>query len=311
MLKMPVGLYEKALPPELCWEERLATAGRAGYDYVEISIDESDERLSRLDWTASERAALRNAIANTGVRISTMCLSAHRKYPLGSHDPKIRRQGQEVLHKSIELGVDIGLRVVQVMAYDVFYEPSDEETRANFMEGLELGTWLAGQAGMMLGLENLDTPFVENASQGLAVIEEINSPWLRLYLDMGNLAAAGYNPADELRLTKDNLLGIHVKDAMPKVIRGIPFGEGIVPFREAFRALADIGFWGMLGVEMWGNMHPDQEPVEGAAAARRFVDEMVAEAWAAKGQDDALDVGERVTAVMPNTAGISSFVETE
>ena len=165
------------------------------------------------------------------------------------------------------------------MAYDVFYEPSDEETRANFMEGLELGTWLGGQAGMMLGLENLDTPFVENASQGLAVIEEINSPWLRLYLDMGNLAAAGYNPADELRLTKDNLLGIHVKDAMPKVIRGIPFGEGIVPFRETFRALADIGFWGMLGVEMWGNMHPDQEPVEGAAAARRFVDELLSGAY--------------------------------
>ena len=61
-----------------------------------------------------------------------MCLSAHRKYPLGSRDPEIRRQGQEILYKAIEFAVDIGLRVVQVMAYDVFYEPSDEETRANF-----------------------------------------------------------------------------------------------------------------------------------------------------------------------------------
>lgn len=281
MFKMPVGLYEKALPAELSWEERLAGAGQAGYDYVEISIDESDERLSRLDWTASERAALRRAIADTGVRISTMCLSAHRKYALGSKDPEIRRQGQEILYKAIEFGVDIGLRVVQVMAYDVFYETSDEETRANFMEGLELGTRMAAQAGMMLGLENLDTPFVENASQGLAVINEINSPWLRLYLDMGNLAAAGYFPPDELRLTKDKLLGIHIKDAAPKVIRGIPFGEGIVPFRETFRALADIGFWGMLGVEMWGYMHADEDPIESAAAARRFVDQMVAEAWSA------------------------------
>ncbi len=247
MLKSPVGLYEKALPEELSWEERLAAAGRAGYDYVQISIDESDERLARLDWTASERAALRRAIANSGVRITTMCLSAHRKYPLGSHDPEIRRQGQEILYKAIEFGVDIGLRVVQVMAYDVFYEESDKETRTNFMEGLELGTRMAAQAGMMLGLENLDTPFVENASQALAVIDEINSPWLRLYLDMGNLAAAGYSPPDEIRLTKDKLLGIHVKDAAPKVIRGIPFGEGIVPFRETFRALADIDFGGHAG----------------------------------------------------------------
>ena len=52
MLKMPVGLYEKALPPELSWEERLAAAGQAGYDFIDISIDESDERLARLDWTA-------------------------------------------------------------------------------------------------------------------------------------------------------------------------------------------------------------------------------------------------------------------
>ncbi len=281
MLKIPVGLYEKALPAELCWEERLAAAGQAGYDFVDISIDESDERLSRLNWTASERATLRQAIANSGVRISTMCLSAHRKYALGSHDPEIRRQGQEIFYKAIEFGVDIGLRVVQVMAYDVFYETSDAETRANFMEGLALGTRMASQAGMMLGLENLDTPFVENAAQGLAVIDEINSPWLRLYLDMGNLAAAGYYPPDELRLAKDKLLGIHVKDAAPKVIRGIPFGEGIVPFQEIFKTLADMGFWGMLGVEMWGYMHPDDDPIEHAAAARRFVDELVAEAYTA------------------------------
>ena len=45
MFKMPVGLYEKALPASMCWEERLTAAGQAGYDFVEISIDESDERL--------------------------------------------------------------------------------------------------------------------------------------------------------------------------------------------------------------------------------------------------------------------------
>ena len=138
MFKMPVGLYEKALPAELCWEERLAAAGQAGYDFVEISIDESDERLGRLDWSAAERSALRRSIENTGVRIMTMCLSGHRKYPLGSHTPELRRRGSEILHKAIDFAGDIGLRVVQVMGYDVFYEPSDDETRANFIDGLQL-----------------------------------------------------------------------------------------------------------------------------------------------------------------------------
>jgi L-ribulose-5-phosphate 3-epimerase len=282
MFKMPVGLYEKALPSTLSWEERLVAAGQAGYDFVEISIDESDERLARLDWSACERAELRRSIVNSGVKIMTMCLSGHRKYPLGSHTPEIRAQGQEILRKAIEFAGDIGLRVVQVMAYDVFYEPSDQETQAYFVEGLERGTRWAAQSGVMLGMENLDTPFVDNIGKALAIIHEIDSPWLRLYPDIGNLAAAGYCPPAELVLAKGQLLGIHVKDALPRVIRGIPFGEGIVPFQDTFGALVQMGFWGLLGVEMWGQMHADQDPIACVAAAHRFVESLVTEAWSAE-----------------------------
>lgn len=288
MFKMPVGLYEKALPADMCWEDRLTAAGYAGYDFVEISIDESDERLSRLDWGTSQRAELRRCIENSGVRIMTMCLSGHRKYPMGSHTAEIRKRGQEILRKAIEFAGDIGLRVVQVMAYDVFYETSDEETRAYFLEGLERGTRWAAQSGVMLGLENLDTPFVDNVSKGLTIIREINSPWLRLYPDIGNLAAAGYCPPEEVLLARGQLLGIHVKDAMPKIIRGIPFGKGIVPFQDTFRALVQSGFWGMIGVEMWGNMHVDQDPVACIADARKFVECLVTEAWPAEGPSSQL-----------------------
>jgi L-ribulose-5-phosphate 3-epimerase len=279
MFKMPVGLYEKALPASMCWEERLAAAGQAGYDFVEISIDESEERLGRLDWSASERAALRHSISNTGVQIMTMCLSGHRKFPLGSHDPGIRRQGEELLRKAIAFAGDVGLRVVQVMAYDVFYETSDAETAAYFVEGLERGTRWASQAGVMLGLENLDTDFVDSIRKGLAIIHEIDSPWLHLYPDIGNLAAAGYFPPDEVALAKGQLLGVHVKDALPRLIRGVPFGEGIVPFQETFQALVKTGFWGLLGIEMWGQMHSGQDPIECVASARRFVEDLVTEAW--------------------------------
>ena len=38
---LPVGLYEKALPEPWSWDKRLTAAAAAGYDFVEISIDES------------------------------------------------------------------------------------------------------------------------------------------------------------------------------------------------------------------------------------------------------------------------------
>lgn len=279
MFKMPVGLYEKALPAALSWEERLTAAGQAGYDFIEISIDESDERLSRLDWSPSQRAELRRCIASTGVRVMTMCLSGHRKYPLGSHSPELRRQGQDILRKAIDFAGDIGLRVVQVMAYDVFYEKSGPDTEANFIEGLHLGARWAEQSGVMLGLENLDTPFADNLGKLLSITREIDSPWVKLYPDIGNLTAAGYHPPDELALAKGQLLGIHVKDAMPKVIRGVPFEKGIVPFRETFRALAQMGFWGPIGVEMWGDRHAGEDPLAVVTAARGFVADLVSEAW--------------------------------
>ena len=134
----------------------------------------------------------------------------------------------------------------------------------------------------MLGLENLDTPFVDSISKGLTIIREIDSPWLHLYPDIGNLAAAGYCPPDEVTLAKGQLLGIHVKDALPQIIRGVPFGKGIVPFQETFGALVRTGFWGMIGVEMWGNMHAEQDPIACVADARKFVDSLVTEAWPAE-----------------------------
>ena len=79
MAEYQLGLYEKATPEKLTWEERLAVAAECGFDYVEISIDESDARLSRLDWTKKERKALRTAMENTGVPLGSMCLSGHRK----------------------------------------------------------------------------------------------------------------------------------------------------------------------------------------------------------------------------------------
>jgi sugar phosphate isomerase/epimerase len=52
-----------------------------------------------------------------------------------------------------------------------------------------------------------------------------------------------------------------------------------VPFRETFRALAQTGFWGLLGVEIWGDRHASHDPLASAAAARKFIDELAAETW--------------------------------
>ena len=52
---LKLGIYEKALPYGSSWDQKLAAAERLGFQFVEISIDETDERLSRLDLRSAKR----------------------------------------------------------------------------------------------------------------------------------------------------------------------------------------------------------------------------------------------------------------
>ncbi|EHM1740828.1 TIM barrel protein [Escherichia coli] len=52
--QIPLGIYEKALPAGECWLERLQLAKTLGFDFVEMSVDETDDRLSRLDWSRAQ-----------------------------------------------------------------------------------------------------------------------------------------------------------------------------------------------------------------------------------------------------------------
>ena len=90
------GIYEKALPKGISWQERLELAASLGFDFVEMSIDETDERLARLQWTDQEIEAVNQAQRSTGVRIYSICLSGHRRYPFGSADPAKRQKALDM-----------------------------------------------------------------------------------------------------------------------------------------------------------------------------------------------------------------------
>ena len=273
---LPLGLYEKALPSTWSWDRRLAATAEAGYGFAEISIDVSDERLARLNWPAGAKADLRRAIAASGVPILTMCLSAHRQYSLGSRVAATQEHGLEIMHRAIAFAVDVGVRIVQVPGYDVFDEqPGDAETVARFMDGMHQAAEWAGQAGVMLGLENVDVPLSESIVACMEIVRQINSVWFQIYPDMANVAAAGYDPVAELPHCAGHLIAVHVKDGLPRTIRGVPFEAGLVHFDEVFRVLAGLDFRGPLTVEMWADMDRTGDPVGAVRAARQFVADLV------------------------------------
>ena len=209
MRKHKLGIYEKALPKNISWQDRLSIAKTCGFDFVEISIDETDERLARLDWSKEERIELVKAIINTGVTIPSMCLSGHRRFPFGSHDEATRQKAYEIMEKAIQLAVDLGIRTIQLAGYDVYYEEQDEGTLARFQEGLEWAVELAASNQVTIAVEIMDTQFMSSISRWKKWDEIIDSPWFTVYPDLGNLSAWNDNVAEELKLGINKISAIH------------------------------------------------------------------------------------------------------
>lgn len=274
---IPVGLYEKALPVQLSWPERLEAAAEAGYDFLEISIDDSDERLARLDWSAEERAAVRQAVRDTAVPLQSMSLSSHRRFALGSASQATRLKGLDIFAKAIDLSVDLGLRLILVAGAENYYEERDEASCARFLESLGKAFEWASNAGVMLALENWDIQ-INSIERAMAYVDFFDSPWFQLYADMGNLAYAGLDVVSQLELGRGHIAALHVKDTVPGQLRYVPPGEGVVPFVPAFAKLAEMGFQAPVALELWTESFPNA--VEIATEARGWLQQLMEQGWA-------------------------------
>ncbi|KAA8727210.1 L-ribulose-5-phosphate 3-epimerase [Ewingella americana] len=266
---VPLGIYEKALPAGEDWFARLKMAKELGFDFVEMSVDESDHRLARLDWSREQRMAVVDAVARTGVRIPSMCLSAHRRFPLGSEEDATRAQGLEVMRKAIVLAQDLGIRVIQLAGYDVYYQEANDHTRERFRAGLKEAVEMASRAQVTLAMEIMDYPLMNSISKALGYAHYLNNPWFQLYPDIGNLSAWDNDVQMELASGAGHIVAVHVKDTQQGVFKNVPFGQGVVEFERCFKTLLDTGYRGPYLIEMWSETASD--PVKEVREARAWV----------------------------------------
>jgi len=277
-----IGLYEKAIDPEKSWQEKLAFAKNAGFDFIEMSIDESDKRIARLDWSKKQRQKLVNYYQINGLRIPSICLSAHRRFPFGSHDPMKRKKADEIMEKAIELAFDIGVRVVQLAGYDVYYEQSDDETLKYYLLGMRKALKIAQRYQVMLAIETMDHPFLNSIRKIIDIKHQLHSPWLAVYPDVGNLSAWGNDIEREFTLGAQDIVAVHLKDTLSVssehagVFKGVPFKKGCVDFPLCFKILKSIDYSGPFLIEMW--YETLSNPVKDIMEAKQWLCELMEQA---------------------------------
>ncbi len=272
-----LGLYEKAMPNSLNWEEKIQMAKELGFDFIEISVDESDERLQRLDWSDDEIYQLRHLCEHYGLPLQSMCLSAHRRFPFGSEDPAIRQQAHEIMEKAINLAYKLGIRCIQLAGYDVYYEPQSAATHQRFIEGMKAATKMAERAGVMLGVEIMDTPYLNSLSKFEVLKKAIPSPYFMAYPDVGNITGWNYDTCTELKLSSEHIVQVHLKDTLKVTdqckgqFRDLVIGEGQVDFPAIFSTLAEINYNGPMVLEMWAQ---DEHWVDNLRVAKSRLEQM-------------------------------------
>lgn len=256
---------------------RSRDAQAAGVAWGEADIT-AIKRLSDMGFkvTVTGGLALVNAIVETGVRVPSMCLSAHRRFPLGSEDDAVRAQGLEIMRKAIQFAQDVGIRVIQLAGYDVYYQEANNETRRRFRDGLKESVEMASRAQVTLAMEIMDYPLMSSISKALGYAHYLNNPWFQLYPDIGNLSAWDNDVQMELQAGIGHIVAVHVKDTKPGVFKNVPFGEGVVDFERCFETLKQSGYCGPYLIEMWSETAED--PAAEVAKARDWVKARMAKA---------------------------------
>jgi len=186
------------------------------------------------------------------------------------------------MERAVVFAQDLGIRVIQLAGYDVYYESSTKETEGAFMNGMRWSAKLAEKYQIMLGMEIMDTPFMNSITRHLLYEEQIKSPWYKVYPDLGNLTAWGNDVEAELEKGISSIVAIHIKEtkavtpSFPGQFKSVPFGTGCVDFVKCFRKLEQLGYTGPYLMEMWND--PEIDNLSAIQNAMKFIGEQYSQA---------------------------------
>ena len=274
------GIYEKALPKG-SWEEKFQVAQDLGFDFIEMSIDESDDRLARLAWDDKMISQINAYQQHYQIPIRSICFSGQRRYPMGSVDAKMRTKSMDLLKQCFMLAQKLNCHIIQLAGYDVYYEPKSAQTDEYFLANLNKALTWANKYSVILSVETMDDKYCKNADDFFRLKEATHSPWFAVYPDLGNLSAwvegDAQNVVAQLQKMLPYITGVHIKDTLAVsrtskgVFKKVPFGEGCVLFEKLFAGLKKMAYQGSFLIEAW--FEDNKETVKELKKALAFVKE--------------------------------------
>jgi len=243
---MKKAVYISMLPKELGYRERFQMALDVGFEGIEIGTIADP----------AEAAQIKEAATKTGLVIHSVMNADHWKYPLSSADPAVVAKsvaGMETSLRNAKLwGCDSVLLVPAVVNPQTSYQDAWTRSQKVVKERL---LPLATELKVVIGMEEVWNKFLLSPLEMARYVDEFASPYVKAYLDVGNMLFYGF-PQDWIRTLGKRIHRVHIKDfrfdRKNDRIEWKNIGEGDVDWVEVRKALGEVGYDGWVTTEIEG-----------------------------------------------------------
>jgi hexulose-6-phosphate isomerase len=241
--RLPIkkALYISMLGKDGAYAERFQRARDAGFDEIECATVESQ----------AEAEEIKKAAEQTKLRIHSVMNQAHWKFPLSSSDPAVVGQSMKGMETSLRNANFWGADTVLLVPAVVNPETSYRDAWTRSQEQIRKLLPLAQQMKVVIGIEEVWNKFLLSPLEMARYIDEFKSPWVKAYVDVGNMVFYGY-PQDWIRTLDKRIAKLHIKDFRFKDRRAefVALREGDIDWKAVHKALADVGYKGTATLEL-------------------------------------------------------------
>lgn len=226
---------------------------KAGFDAVELNVYDAGAPAGlTMDTTPPEADAIAKQAADQGLKLRSISTGLLWGAPLSSPDASVRERGRAIVQKQLEIAERIGADTVLVVPGTVNSDSSYDDCYEYSKRELELLIPEAERRGVKIGVENVWNKFLLSPLEMKRYVDELNSPNLGVYFDVGNILLYGF-PEQWIRILGSRIAKIHVKDFKTSVGNGggfVPLMAGDVNWRKVVEALKEIGYTDTLTAEI-------------------------------------------------------------
>lgn len=252
-------------------ESCMQLAKDAGFEGIELALA-ADGPIG-MKSSDAEIAAIKKASEKIGIEICSLATGLYWQYSLTSSCEDIREKAKQVVKRQIDVAALLGVDCILVCpgTVGVDFKPEDvvpDAGNIEFFAGSEIIDYdvayeraqkalielapYAEAKGVIIGIENIWNKFLLSPMEMKNFLDEINSPFVGAFLDVGNMLLFGY-PEHWIKILNKRIKKVHFKDFRrdAKGLAGfVDLLAGDVDWVKVIDAFEAVGYHGWASAEM-------------------------------------------------------------